>query len=88
MARRGKMWVYCPPKPPKPKVPETLKAEVSEKAEQLIESTLKRQYIKAPPKDDRFNYVVDLYTKWYRCYFYFCAKYACPGPSAISPFFE
>ncbi|MGI8565738.1 MAG: hypothetical protein ACR2LZ_04560 [Pyrinomonadaceae bacterium] len=88
MAKGRYMWVYSPPKPPKPKVPEALKAEVSEKATQLIESTLKRTYIKQPPKDNRFNYVVDLYTKWYRSYFYFCSKYACPGPSAISPFFE
>ncbi|MBA3323452.1 MAG: hypothetical protein H0T45_18680 [Pyrinomonadaceae bacterium] len=88
MAGRRKMWVYCPPKPPQPTVPETLKAEVSEKANQLLESTLKRQYIKPPPKDYQFNYLVDLYTKWYRSYFYFCSKYACPGPSAISPFFE
>jgi len=82
------MWVYSPPKSPKPKVPQALKSEVSEKATQLIESILKPTYIKQPSKDNRFNYVVDFYTKWYRSYFYFCSKYACPGPSAISPFFE
>jgi hypothetical protein len=35
-----------------------------------------------------FNYLVDLYTKWYRNYFYFCAKYCSPGPNALSPYFE
>lgn len=36
----------------------------------------------------RFNYIVDVYTKWYRSSFYFCATYACPGPQAISSSFE
>jgi len=91
MAKRPKkprkMWMYVPPKPPKPKVPEDLKAEVTAQAETLIEEW-KPQFIKEPPKEDQFNYIVDLYTKWFRGYFYFCAKYACPGPTAISPFFE
>jgi len=36
MAKQRKMWVYSPPKPSKPKVPETLKAEVTERANQLV----------------------------------------------------
>jgi hypothetical protein len=36
----------------------------------------------------RGGYIVDIYTKWQRSYFYFCAKYASPGPNALSPFFE
>ena len=82
-----KMWMYVPPKPPKPKVPEELKVEVTAQAEMLIEGW-KPQHIKKPPKGHQFNYIVDLYTKWFRSYFYFCAKYACLGPTAISPFFE
>lgn len=82
--RPPKMWVYSPPKP---KVPETLKAEVTAIAENLIEE-LKRLHIKEPPEGHQFNYIVDLYTKWFRGYFYFCSKYACPGPTALSPFFE
>ena len=88
MAKRPKMWIYSPPKSAKPKVPDALKSEVADKANQLIEQHLKPAHIKKPPKDNRFNYIVDLYTKWYRSYFYFCSKYACPGPTAISPFFE
>lgn len=30
---------------------------------------------------------VDIYAKWYRRYFYFCAKYCSPAPNALSPFF-
>ena len=82
-----KKWVYSPPNPPKPKVPDHLKAEVTEKADQLIEEW-KPQHIKKPPKGHQWNYIVDLYTRWFRSYFYFCARYACPGPTAISPFFE
>ncbi len=88
MARSKKRWVYSRPKPHKSKVPESVKAEVEEKSSELIESTLKSNYIKPAPEDKRFNYVVDIYTKWHRNYFYFCAKYRSPGPNALSPYFE
>ena len=88
MAKRRKTWVFRPPKQPKPKVPDTVKTNVKAKANDLIETILKPNYIKPPSEDECFNYIVDIYSKWYRNYFYFCAKYACPGPNAISPFFE
>ncbi|WP_456320635.1 MULTISPECIES: DUF3024 domain-containing protein [Nostocales] len=34
------------------------------------------------------NYIVDVFGKWYRNYFYFCSIYNCPGKNAISPSFE
>ncbi len=86
--RRQKVWVYIPPKPPKPKVPENIKIEVETRASVLVELFLKPNYIKPPPKDDRFSYIVDIYAKWYRSYFHFSAKYRCPAPNCISPFFE
>ncbi len=89
MARKNKkMWVYSPAKPPKPKVPETEKQLISEKCNQLIESELKPKYIKPPPTDNDWNYLVDIFGKWYRNYFYFCSTYNCPSPNAISPSFE
>ena len=88
MAKRRKMWVYTPPRKPKPRVPDTIKAEVEKKSNELVEFVLKPKYIKLPPQDKRFNYLVDIFTKWYRNYFYFCSKYNCPGPNAISPCFE
>ncbi len=81
------IWTYSIDRPPKPKVPEDLKAEVTEKARKTIEE-LKNLHIKEPPEGYQWNYIVDLYTKWHGSYFYFCTKYACPGPNAISPFFE
>jgi hypothetical protein len=85
VAKKQKRWTYSPSKP---KVPETVKASVKSKADELVDNVLKPRAIKPPPDDMRFNYVVDIYTKWYRNYFYFCAKYASPGPNAISPHFE
>lgn len=88
MSKRQKVWVFRPPRPPKPEVPENIKIVVKIKAEELVESFLKPKYIKPPPKDERFNYIVNIYTKWYRSYFYFIAKYACPAPNCITPFFD
>lgn len=90
MTRRlpPKTWVYSPPKPAKPKVPDDVKTAVQAKANVLIETRLKPAFIEPPPAEPRFNYIVDLFTKWYRGYFYFCATYASPGPYAISPSFE
>jgi hypothetical protein len=82
---RQKIWVYSPPKP---KVPHAVKVELEAKATELVNTVLKPEHIKPPPKNTRWNYIVDLYTKWHRNYFYFCAKYACPGPNALSPFFD
>jgi hypothetical protein len=86
--RKQKVWVFRPPRPPKPEVPENVKIEVETKAGELVESFLKPNYIKPPRKDERFNYIVDIYAKWYRSYFHFIAKYACPAPNCIAPFFE
>ena len=85
--RPPKMWIYSPPRPPKPKIPDDLKAELTENAEQLLQEW-RPKYIKPPPPGYQFNYIVELYGKWFRSYFYFCAKYACPGPTALSPSFE
>lgn len=88
MADRRKRWIYVPPKPAKPAVPAALRLEVEAKARELVESVLKPRHVKAPPEDQRFNYIVDIGTKWYRSYFYFFAIYRSPGPNALSPSFE
>ncbi|MBM4340660.1 MAG: hypothetical protein FJ110_14095 [Deltaproteobacteria bacterium] len=82
---RQKIWVY---NPPKPKLPGTVKVYVEAKAMALVNDILKPEHVKPPPKNSKWNYIVDLYTKWHRNYFYFCARYACPGPNALSPFFD
>ena len=80
-----KQWVYAPGKPT---VPDEIKAEVQKKADSLSETFLKPNFIKPPPADTQWNYIVDIYTKWYRNYLYFCSKYHCPDPTAITDYFE
>jgi hypothetical protein len=69
-------------------VADSVKDEIKGKAEEIVESLFKPRYVKPPPKEARFNYIVDIYTKWHKNCLYFVAKYACPGPNALSPFFE
>jgi hypothetical protein len=88
MAKRRKMWVFSSTKQSRPKVPDAVKADVEAKANDLIETVLKPNHAKPFSGDERFNYIVDIYSKWHRNHLCFCAKYACPGPNAISPFFE
>ena len=88
MAKRKKMWLASPPKSPKPKMLGTVKMEVEQRLNELVESLIKPKHIKFPPVDTRFNYLVDISTRWYRNYFYFNAKYHFPGANAIEPFFE
>ncbi|BCL84002.1 hypothetical protein ccbrp13_64670 [Ktedonobacteria bacterium brp13] len=78
---------------PRPKltqtgVPEVVKTEVATKANALIEKILKPQHIQPPPDNPQFNYVIDIYGKWYQRYFYICATYHVPGPNATVPSFE
>jgi len=72
----------------KPKVPESKKLMLTDKANELIENIIKPNHISPPPTDNNFNYLVDIYSTWYRNYFYFCSKYNCPGPNAIAPSFD
>lgn len=90
MAKQQRMWARGPSKSPASKLPEQTKALIQQKADELVNSILKPRYIQPPPAPDEFqrNYITDIYTKWYRHHFYFCAKYTVPGPNAIEPFFE
>ncbi|NLE60437.1 MAG: hypothetical protein GX616_18970 [Planctomycetes bacterium] len=88
MAKPRKVWQYVPAKPKPPQVPTVFKADLETKALRLIDEYLKPKHLEPPPADERFNYIADLYGRWYRHYFYFCARYNSPGPNAISPFFE
>ena len=88
MAGVKKAWWFKPQRELKPGVPDSVKAGVERKCNELVETVLKPGHIKPLPEDKRFNYLVDIYTKWYRNYFYFCAKYCSPHPDAISPFVE
>ncbi len=86
MARAPRGWFYSPK--PARTVPRSVKEEATAKAAEIVEIVFKPQYLKPPPRRPRFNYIVDIYAKWHKNCLYFRAKYACPGPNALSPFFE
>jgi hypothetical protein len=67
-------------------VPDVVKIGVAAQANELIETVLKPKHIQSPPDNPQFNYIVDLYGKWYQRYFYFCATYCVPGPRPIADF--
>ena len=87
MAKTRKVWTYRPPRPPAPTVPAPVKADVQAQAQHLIVTVLGPRYIKPPPENPRFNYLVAISSKWWRHYFYFTATYAVPGPNALVPSF-
>jgi hypothetical protein len=58
------------------------------RAGELIASVIKPQHVKPPPEDARFNYIVDIFSRWHGNSFYFVAKYRCPAPECITEFFE
>lgn len=88
MAKQRKTWMMTPAKSPKPSVPDSLKAELTAKANDLIENVLKPKHVLPPKPDEPFNDITDIGAKWNRNYFYFFATYASPGPNALSPTFE
>jgi len=83
-----KQWVVSSSPKSKPKVTDIIKQELTDKANVLIETVIKPNHIDAPPTDNDFNYLVDVYSKWYRNYFYFCSTYNSPHPNAIAPSFD
>jgi hypothetical protein len=88
MPKKPRGWYLAPSKESKPTVPAAIKEEVEAKAKRLVEVVLKPKHVQPPPKEPRFNYIINISTKWHGSYFYFGSTYACPGPNAISPSFE
>lgn len=68
------------------KVTSEHKNYVEQQVKPVVEK-FKQQYI-LPNPDLRFNYVIDIYTKWYRNYFYFCEKFQSEYPNRITGNFE
>ena len=87
MARKRRLWA-SPRKPSPPKIPDTLKRRLQADADRLVAEVLKPRYVQPPRGKPELNHVVDVFTRWFRSYFYFCETYACPNPNAPSPSFE
>lgn len=82
-------WIWAPTDtPPKCKLSKWQKQSLLAQADKLVNEFYKPTFIKPPAKDQHFNHLVDCSTKWHGAYLYFIAKYAGPGPNALSPFFR
>ncbi len=77
-----KMWVWAKKKSAKPAIPETEKKSTETQCLALIER-MKPKWIQPP--DPRWGYVSDVYGKWFRSFYYFCALYKYDSPEFISP---
>ena len=80
-------WVRGKGIPPKCKLRPWEKKLLQGKADELIETHFKPQYVQTPT-NQQWNYVVGFFTHWHGAYLYFEARYACPSPDAIAPFFD
>jgi len=63
MPKEINQWAMYPRKTSSSPLPESLKIEVTTKANELIENVLKPKYIQPPPENPQFNYFVDIYGK-------------------------
>jgi len=88
MTKEINPWAMNPRKTSTASLPESLKMEVTSKANELIETVLKPKYIQPPLEDPQFNYIVDIYGKWYHKAFYFCAEYRVVGPHPLESGFD
>lgn len=77
MATKHKTWVFTR-KSLKEKPSEGTKTRHMKLADNFIQNELKPQYVKRPPKNNQFNYIVDIYTRWRQNSLFFCAKYRSP----------
>lgn len=84
---RNFIWVKSDT-PPKCKLDRWAKQALVAKAEAFIADFYRPTFINPPPADPQFNYIVAFSARWHGSYLLFTAKYACPGPNALSPSFE
>ena len=85
MVKRQKRWIYSPRKPVPPRIPEDMQMEVTKKANELIDTLLKPNYLQPPPETPQFNYIIDIYGKWYRSYFYSAVRIVAPAQMPYPP---
>jgi hypothetical protein len=74
--------------PPQCKLSPWEKASRVAEAEKLLATVYRPRFVLPPPANPRFNYIVGFSANWHGSYLRFIVRYACPGPNALSPFFE
>ncbi len=83
--RNKKTWVYSPKK----QIPKAiLKEWLKSRTDKYIGSILKPKHVIKVPKDHKYNYLSDIYSKWHGRFFYICGVFSCPDPNALSPSFD
>lgn len=86
MHKNKKGWVFTPIKAKPQKLSTLDKQGISEFFQPLIDD-FKKQCISDNP-DKHYNYIIDIYTKWYQNFFYFCEKFKSEFPDRIVDEFE
>ncbi|MCH7535585.1 MAG: hypothetical protein IH948_07555 [Bacteroidetes bacterium] len=81
-----KIWMSVNPGKPKASLTKWDKDKVENLCQPIVEE-FKKQCVKDDP-DKRFNYLVDVYTKWRGNYLYFCEKFKSESPDRIADEFE
>ena len=79
------IWIPSPAKAKRIKITEEQKNIVNIFFEPLIVEF--KKHLKVKPNKEH-NYVVDIYSKWYQNYFYFCEKYKAEYKNRIMDEFE
>lgn len=86
MGRSQKSWIYSSKKSSTVKPSQTEKAAVQAYFQPLIEEFKQKCISKNP--DKRFNYLIDIYTKWHQSNFYICELLRAEYPNRIVDEFE
>ena len=78
--RPPKTWMLPSPtqRTAKAAVSASIKADLDARATKLVEDVLKPKYVKPPPEEPRFNYIVDVWIKWLGSTLYFGANLRLP----------
>ena len=84
--KKRKAWISAPQGKSKKTISEFEKQRITDDCQPLIEQ-FKTQYIRSNP-DKRFNYLIDIYTRWRGNYLYFCEKYKSESENRIADEFE
>jgi hypothetical protein len=86
MKKTRKYWMFSPTKSSKAKPSESEKKSIQDYFQPLVED-FKKQYISKNPNRE-FNYLVDVYSKWFQNYFYLCEKLKSEHPNRLADEFE
>lgn len=85
----SRQWIWVKSDiPPKCKLSKWEKQARVAEAEEFLRTYYRPTFVRPPPVHPEFNYVIDFCANWHGSYLRCVAKYACPEPDALTPFFE